>query len=228
MRFAATILGMALVATMTAAPVRAQAPAPIHTLTYLEVGSDLVTPAANLLHSLRHGMHSEKGVLGDTMLVERARQTRLAILGAFADKAAADAHAASPDTQTFRAKLQPMLVAPPDVRHLVGFDTAIQTKPGGPRAVYILTHVDVIPTFKPQTDAALKALAAASRGEPGCLRFDVLVQDNRGNHFTLVEVWSDIGAFERYRSAPATRDFREKLAPMQGALYDQRIYQAVP
>lgn len=226
MRFVAMVLAMALVALLTTAPVRAEGP--VYVLTYVEVGNDAVAPAADLLHRLRHGMHSEKGMLNDTMLVERGRQTRLAILDAFEDKATADAHASTPDTQGFRSKLQPMLVAPPDVRHFVGVDTAPQTKPGGPRAIYILTHVDVIPSFKDQTAAALKALAANSRRDPSCLRFDILVQDNRGNHFTMVEAWRDIGAFQSYRSAPATRDFREKLGPMQGALYDQRIYEAVP
>jgi len=227
MRFAAAFLGMALVTAMVTAPVR-PAEAQVHVLTYLETGADSARAAADLLHKLRHDMRSQQGVLSDTMLVERGRPTRLAVLDAFPDKAAADAHAANPETQSFRGKVQPMLVAPPDVRHLAGLDVKVQTKPGGPRAVYVLTHVDVVPTFKAQTEAALKAVAAEARKDSACLRWDVLVQDNRGNHFTLVEVWRDIAAFEHYRSAPATVDFRQKLGPMQGALYDERLYDAVP
>jgi quinol monooxygenase YgiN len=227
MRFAATVIGMALFASLAAVPLRT-ADAQVYVLTYLEVGSDSAKAAADLMHKLRHGMRTEKGVVGDTLLIERGRPTRLAVLDAFPDKAAADAHAANLDTQKFRGDLHPMLVAPPDVRHLITVDTKPQTAPSGPRAVYVLTHVDVIPTFKEQTEAALKSLAAAARQDPGCLRWDVLVQDNRANHFTVVETWRDIGAFERYRSAAATRDFRDKLGPMQGALYDQRLYEAVP
>ena len=91
-----------------------------------------------------------------------------------------------------------------------------------------MTHVDVVPTFKAQTEALLRGLAATARKMPGNLRIDVIDQDNRPNHFTLVHVWRDRKAFEAYRSAAATRDFREKLLPMQGALYDERLYAAVP
>jgi quinol monooxygenase YgiN len=226
MRFSMMILAVAAVAA-AAAPMRA-ADAQVYTLSFFEVGADGVRPAADLFHKLRHGMRTEKGVLSDALLVEFGRPTRLAVLDAFADKAAADAHAADPATQAFRSSLQPLLVAPPDVRHLVPVDVSPQTRPSGPRAVYVTTHVDVIPTFKTQTEEALRALAATMRKDPGCLKFDVLVQDNRANHFQVFEVWRDLGAFEHYRSAAATRDFREKLSPMQGALYDQRVYQAVP
>lgn len=223
MQITRLLLGAVAAAAMLAPA--AKAAEPVYVLTYLEVGGAAAKQAAGLLHQLRHGMRSEKGVLGDAMLVERDRPARLAILDAFPDKHSADQHAANLDTQAFRGKLQAMLVAPLDVRQEIGLDVATQTKPSGPRAVFVVTHVDVVPSFKAQTEALLRSLAAAGRKMPGNLRFDVLDQENRGNHFTLVHGWSGHRAFEAYRSAAATTDFRQKLLPMQGALYDERVYE---
>jgi quinol monooxygenase YgiN len=43
----------------------------------------------------------------------------------------------------------------------------------------------------------------------------------------LIEVWASRSAFEMHEAAKATRDFRARLAPMIGALYDSRLYEAV-
>ena len=226
MRLFPWLFGIAAAATVLAPAARAADA--VFVLTFFEVGGAAAKDAAGLLHQLRHGMRSEKGVIGDLALIERGRPTRVAVLDAFPDKQAADAHAAALETQSFRGKIQPLLVAPPDSRHFIGLDTAVQTKPSGPRAVYVLTHVDVVPSFKAQTEALLRGLAAAARKMPGNLRFDVLDQENRLNHFQLVEVWSEARAFEAYRSSAATTDFRQKLGPMAGALYDERVYEAAP
>jgi quinol monooxygenase YgiN len=53
------------------------------------------------------------------------------------------------------------------------------------------------------------------------------VQTNRPNHFTVVECWKDRKAFDAHVAAKATTDFRNKLATMTGALYDERLYKAV-
>ena len=91
-------------------------------------------------------------------------------------------------------------------------------------AVYVVTHVDVIPPRKDDGVAALKRLAEDARKDPGLVRFDVVQQVNRPNHFTVVEVWADRKAFDAHVMAPHTRQFRERLAPMNGALYDERLY----
>jgi quinol monooxygenase YgiN len=52
----------------------------------------------------------------------------------------------------------------------------------------------------------------------------VLQQTNRPNHFTVVEAWKDRNAFDAHGMAAHTRQFRDRLAPMSGALYDERLY----
>ena len=43
----------------------------------------------------------------------------------------------------------------------------------------------------------------------------------------LVQGWPDRKAFDDSLMAASTRDFRAKLAPLEGALYDERLYHAL-
>ena len=94
-------------------------------------------------------------------------------------------------------------------------------------AVYVASHVDVPPPRKDDLIALLNPLAEASRKGDGNLRYEVVQQTSRPNHFTVVEVWKDKKAYDARGSAAAQKTFRDKLGPMLGALYDERIYQAV-
>jgi quinol monooxygenase YgiN len=73
----------------------------------------------------------------------------------------------------------------------------------------------------------LKQLAEASRTDDGSVRFEVLQQGSRQNHFTLVEIWQDQQAFEAHVMAAHTKQFREKFQPLTGSLYDERLYRAL-
>ena len=90
----------------------------------------------------------------------------------------------------------------------------------------MVTHVDVIPPRKDDGLAALQALGDAARAEPGHVRFEVVQQTNRPNHFTVVEIWKDAKAAETHSMTEATRRFRDALGPMSGALYDERFFKA--
>ncbi len=86
---------------------------------------------------------------------------------------------------------------------------------------------DVPPPFKDTTVPMLQQLAEASRKDAGNKRFEALQQANRPNHFTVVEAWADRKAYESHVLADHTRQFRDKLGPMSGALYDERLFKAV-
>src|SRR2546422_96076 len=74
-------------------------------------------------------------------------------------------------------------------------------------AVYVVTHVDVIPPRKDDGVAAVKQLADDSRKGDGNLRFEVVQQTNRPNHFTVVEIWKDAKAIDVHSMAATTRLF---------------------
>jgi quinol monooxygenase YgiN len=212
------------------APAPAPAPAAAATLvvTYLEVDPAGVDKAIPILSRYAAQGRKADANTGFNALRERDRPGRFAMIESWRDPAALAAHAAA--AKAFVDELQSYLTSPPDSRPSIGLDIGPNTAHGpgaGGAVVVVLTHVDVIPSGKDQAVELVKALAAASRKENGNMLFDVLQQANRANHMTLVEVWRDGAAFDAYVAAAPTRDFRAKLAPHAGALYDERLYQLI-
>ena len=92
------------------------------------------------------------------------------------------------------------------------------------------TAVQVFPSAgRDEVMASLRVswLADANRKGDGNMRFEVVQQTSRPNHFTVIEAWKDHKAYDARGSAGSQRSFRDKLGPMLGALYDERIYRAV-
>jgi quinol monooxygenase YgiN len=94
-------------------------------------------------------------------------------------------------------------------------------------AVYAVTHVDVVPKARDEGTEAVRQLSVAGRKGPGNMRFDSLTQANRPNHMTLVEVWKDQASVSVHSGADHTKQFRDKLGPLTGALFDERFYRAM-
>ncbi|MGH7045419.1 MAG: antibiotic biosynthesis monooxygenase [Stellaceae bacterium] len=229
MRLTNLTLGVVALALGGAATAHAQQPTQpsgqVYAVTYFEVSPSAAGETAALARQYAAVSRKEPGNAGFDALEEIARPGRFATLEAWQDKSAADAHAAA--AKTFEAKLQAELISPFDVRLSSGLSIAAPKAQPGADAVYVLTHVDVVPAGKDETQQLAEALAAAARAEPGNLWFDVLQQANRPNHFTLVEGWRNRDAFATHIDTPSTRQFRNKLTPLQGALYDERLYRAV-
>jgi quinol monooxygenase YgiN len=219
------VFAMALVATRPADAV--QDGAAVFAVTYFEAAATDVAPAGALVRQFAEASRKAPGNAGFEAFEEIGRPSRFAIFEAWRDKAAADAHNAAPATAAFRDKLQPLLVGPFEIRNFSGFSVAGPSAHGDQGAVYILTHVDVFPAGKDQAAALVGALANAGHILPGNLWFDVLQVDGHANHFTLVEGWRDRKAFDASLMAPSTRDFRQKITPLEGALYDERLYHAL-
>lgn len=95
-------------------------------------------------------------------------------------------------------------------------------------AVYAVTHVNTIPNSapagSPTAAQVLKQFAEATVKEPGCIRFEVLQQSDRANHFALVGVWKNQKAFDDHEGAAHTKTFREKIQPMMGSPFDERLH----
>lgn len=194
----------------------------LYAVTYLEVFVASAGAAAAGLREHAARCRSVDGNLGCEALAEAGRPDRFAIVEAWRDAAARD----PASIETLEAGLAPHLAAPLDHRPSLGFDVA-PARPGGEPAVFVLTHVDVVPPAKEAGLALLVDLARASRKEAGARRVDVLQQDNRANHLTLVEAWADAAALNSHRAAAHTRTFRARIAPLIGALYDERLYRAL-
>ena len=93
--------------------------------------------------------------------------------------------------------------------------------------VYVVTHIDLMPAGVPAGVPAMKQFALDTLKEKGCVRFEILQQDGRPNHLTLVGIWKDQRAFDAHDSAPYTKEFREKMQPLIGSPWDERLHQLI-
>jgi quinol monooxygenase YgiN len=198
---------------------------PLYVVTYVETKQTSRDEAAALLKAYRDASRAAPGNMRSLVVRSAHRPGQFVIAAAWKDKAAWDAHMAAAATAAFRDKLAAMRSAPTDDRFHNSLSVGPLDAPQAAGAVYAVTHVDVIPPRRDDAVAALKVLGEANRAAGGNLRYEVVQQTNRPNHFTVLEVWRSREAFDANALAPAQREFRDKLGPMTGALYDERLYE---
>jgi quinol monooxygenase YgiN len=219
-------IGLAVLAAAFTSPARAQDNS-FYIVTYVELMPDDITGGTTLLTHYRDVSRKEPGNLRFDVLHEIARPTRFAIVEIWKDKAARDAHNQAATSLQFRDRLKAIEDAPDDERVVNPLYIPPAKTPAQTAAIYVVTHVDVIPPGKDDCMAALKAMSIDTAKDSGNIAYQVLVQDGRSNHFTVLEAWSSKAALDAHAMAAHTRSFREKLSPLAGALYDERLYRGL-
>lgn len=224
LRFTLALLCLAAVDASAQAPPAMPDPSPLHVVTYVELRPTAKNEGSALLRAWRDAQRQAAGNQRAEVVQHPTRPGQFVIIAAWRNKAAFDGHAEA--AAPFREKLNALRNSPTDDRLHTGLSTG---EPGAPQAgvLYVVTHVDVVPPRREDTEAALKALAQANRVAEGNLRFEVLQQINRLNHFTVVEIWRSRQAYDANSMSAHQREFRDKLAPMAGALYDERLYEGL-
>jgi quinol monooxygenase YgiN len=224
----------ALIAAVTLAVVwspAAVAQAPdnksVYVVTYIEVMPSAEKEAANFLRRVASASRKETGNLRFDVLQQFDRHDQFAILESWSDAKAFDAHGGGATMKQFRDELNPLRVAFYDQRPDTGIDIGPVPAPLGKDAITVITHVDVTGPSKDEAIVMMKKFADSSRREHGAESYEVWQQNNRLNHFTVTEAWKDQAALDAHTVAAGTREFREKLGPMLGALYDDRRYKTL-
>jgi quinol monooxygenase YgiN len=103
--------------------------------------------------------------------------------------------------------------------------------PAQPKAesnLHVVTYVDVYPNFAAEAAKLLAQFAADSRKDQGSVRFEVMRDVARMNHFAIVEVWQSRQAFESHLAAAHVKRFREAIQANLGSPFDERLYNALP
>ena len=229
MRFSHLIFIVAALALAMVQPAHAEenVSGPVYIVTYFDVAPTAAAESAGIVRHYAEASREEDGNTGLQVFQEIGRPSRFAILEAWRDKKASDAHSAAAAATAFRDKLQPLMLGGFGVRPHSGLSVATSNAQFPSEALFVITHVDVFPVHKDPAIELVKAQADAARKGDGNLRFDVLQWDGHPNHFTLVEAWRDRKAFDASVTAATAKDFRQKLTPLEGALYDERLYQLV-
>jgi quinol monooxygenase YgiN len=202
----------------------------IYMISYVEVMPAATKQTADLLKALLAASRKEANVLRFEVIQRTTPSSQFGIIEVWKDQAALDAHTAAAHTKQFRDTLQPLLIAPVDERLCNAITVSAMPASGEPGSLYAMNHVDIVGPNPANRDAfipVLKAFSEASRKTAGNLRYDVVQQKSRTNHFQVVEVWKDQKSDEAHEASAANMNFRAKLAPVGGALYDQRQYKAL-
>jgi quinol monooxygenase YgiN len=228
------LMTAALASAFAVAPARAQAPrpaaapaaGPVYVVTYIEVMPAAKAETEALLRQVAADSRKEAGNQRYDVLQRTGRKNHFAILETWSDAGAAEAHRNGAAMRQFREKLTPLRTGYYDERPSVAVDAAPGPVTASRGSIYAITHVDVAPPFKDQCIDMLKKLVEDTRKDPNAERIDAWQQNNRANHFTLTEIWKSRQAADSHLIAAATREFREKLGPMTGALYDERFYRS--
>ena len=206
--------GWMIVALVFAGPASAQAPVG-YAVTYLEVKAGAVAGSRDTLRAYGAAARKEAGNLRFEVLEEEGRPSRFAILEAWTSRAVLAKHS--------RAAIAGLARVAPDDRRL--YDALYAAAPAHHAgAVHVMTHVDVMPPFAAGCADLLKAMRADTPKDPGNAGYDVLRQDHELNHFTVAEVWASRGDLAAHAAAAHTMEFRRKLLPMTGALFDERVF----
>src|SRR3989442_1653502 len=169
------------------------------------------------------------GVIRFDVLQQVDRRNFFALFEIWSSAQAFAAFENSSATQARFTQLAPLLEAPLDERDGNLLEGTVNPRSGHAEArqIFVITHLDIIPTFVDQARPVLNEFVSDSTGDPGVQTFAMLSLRPTTNHFQLIEVFANQQAFDAHVSAQHSVDFRSDLQATIGAPYDERLYQFV-
>lgn len=231
---------------------------PTFIVTYVEVNASQADAALELIQAQAEASETHEGFIRFEALQRIGQDNHFVLLEAWDSPAARAGHAGAAETIAYRKALEPMLYAPYDERPHVGLVAADLAKMpvGTSDTVYVVTHADIIPPEQfapcdrqinpagPCGNEMLVNLANFSRTHDGNMRYDILTQNNRTNHMSVVEMWENLDAQQAHQMNPEKKQFRNQLAGiapeggvnddaqfvpnmLTGSLWDERLYKLV-
>jgi quinol monooxygenase YgiN len=221
-------VGLAIVTLVTSAPAQVSADA-VYAVTYLDVSTDWILQGSGLIKQFRDASRRQAGNLEFTVLQEGERPNRFVIVEGWKDQAAFETHAKSSEASHFDFVLEAIRNSPPNQHVLRAFATSAARADSGVGTIHMVEHVDFQPPSAAAAQPAVKALAEASQKEAGVLRYDIFQEPPpHANHYSVVAVWANRGAYDAHEEAAATRAFRAAtVMPARANLYDQRLYKVL-
>lgn len=193
-------------------------------VTYIEVAPAAGDTVAALLKQGEDANRKSDGNLSAETFRRLAPSNQFSLVSVWRDRPAFEASRDAPAMKGILDKLSPHLIAGVDTRFhsaLVGGPDTLR----GQGSVFIVTHIDVPPPNKDACIELVQAQVKASRSDRGCVRYEVFQQADRPNHFSVVEAWASRAGFDAHIVTRHTCDFRTKLTPLSGGLYDERLYE---
>jgi quinol monooxygenase YgiN len=102
--------------------------------------------------------------------------------------------------------------------------TTAGAEEAGDGAVYTVTYIDAAPATRAANVRLLRQLTAASRQQPGVVRYEAFQRDAPSNQFAIIEIWKDQQAYDAHAASAPVKTFREQIEPNLIAPIDERPY----
>ena len=194
---------------------------------YVEFKPADTKAGSRVLDDLASNALASPGVVRFDVLQQMDRPNFFALFEIWGSAQAYSTFKNSSATQGIVAQLASLLESPLDERdgNLLEGSVKPRNSHAAARQIFVITHLDIIPTFVGQARPVLDQFVADSAGDAGVQTFAMLSWTPTTNHFQLIEVFADQQAFDAHVSAPHTVEFRSDLQATIGAPYDERLYQ---
>src|SRR5215467_10875150 len=191
---------------------------------YLEVMPASRAMAIAALKQYAAASRKDDGYASVDFFEQIGRPAHFIILEKWADQKSFDAHAMADSTKQLLNKISTVRLGL-DQNSYRTFTVSESARPND-RMVAVVSHVDTAGT---QADAptVLRRLAEMSRKEKGNIRFDILQNAKRPNHFTVLEAWQSQDALDAHAIAAHTREFRDSIQAVLGSPLDERWFKLV-
>ena len=229
LKFSRLLIAVALLSLGYTQAARAADGDVAYVVSYFDTNNADKDKARALAKKLGEAALKEDGNLRYEVLQRVGHPDQFAILAAWKDKDAAAAHGNAAAMREFREKLTPMLRSAYDERPHTALGVGdVKVPAAKSRAgIFAVTHVDIVPTEKERGVNMTKDMANQSRSDKGNIRFEVLTQNSRPNHMTVIEIWDNQQSIAAHAASAAKKQYRETLSPMSGSLYDERFFRQI-
>lgn len=220
------LLGILLLASSAIAG-QAGADTSVYAVSYVDVMPASRGPAVAALKQYRDSSRKDDGYMRLELFEQMGRPGHFAIVEAWRDQKASDAHGMAAQTKQLLSTLQPIRSSGYDQRPYKTLTVGSAPAAANGQTIFVISHVDTIPSPQNDPPGLLKRLAEESRNDKGNVRFDVVQHMMRANHFTIVEGWQSQSALDAHAAAAHTKQYRDTLQPMAGGPLDERLYKVV-
>src|SRR5262249_50463061 len=110
---------------------------------------------------------------------------------------------------------------------LLPLSSMTHAQDAGDPTVYMVSYIDVAPAARDSGATLVRQLAAASRQEPGVVRYEAFQRSAPSNQFAVIEIWKDQQSYDAHAASSHLKTFRQQIGPILIAPIDERPYVAL-
>ena len=198
-------------------------------VSYLEVNPAAIDKSINLLGQISQSNLNLQENIFYVVLQRIGRPNHFAIIEGWDSTSSMNNYLSASVKLDFQKNITPFLYSPYDERIHSALATNDWTAEGEKNSdiVFGVTHIDIVPTSLDTGIKIIQELVSYSRNDDGNIFFDVLTQESRKNHMTLIESWDNSSNQISHSLQKHSSSFRSSLLPISGSLYDERVYKKI-